>query len=114
MSPRNESLCYFIIDSAILKGLKFNHLILGLCPQPRFVSPRNEVHYVLKDYSTALELYMAVSILHEFIHFGENYTKIFLPYDNANNDPGFQFENQYYGGSVNFNYATGEITYERN
>lgn len=57
---------------------------------------------------------MAVSILHEFIHFGENYTKIFLPYDNANNDPGFQFENQYYGGSVNFNYATGEITYERN
>lgn len=62
-------------------------------------------NYVLKDYSTALELYIAVRILHEFIHFGENYTQMFLPY----NDSGFQFENQYYGGRVSFNYATGEI-----
>jgi hypothetical protein len=70
-------------------------------------------NYKVTSYATALELYIAVSILHEFIHFGENFTQIFLPYDNPYNDAGFQFENDYYGGRVFFNYVTGEITYER-
>lgn len=70
-------------------------------------------NYVLTSYSTALEFYIAVSILHEFIHFGENYTQIFLPHDGTFNDPGWLFENSMYGGRVFFNYVTGELNYEK-
>ena len=70
-------------------------------------------NYMVKDYSTALEFYIAVTTLHEFIHFGENYTQKFIPYEGNLNDAGFQFENQLYGGRVTFNYVTGEIIYEK-
>ncbi len=70
-------------------------------------------NYLVTSYPTALEFYMASSILHEFVHFGENYTQIFLPHDNAYDDAGFQWENNYYGGTVDFNYATGKITFEK-
>lgn len=56
---------------------------------------------------------MAVSILHEFVHFGEHTTQIFLPHEGSFNDAGFQWENNMYGGSLNFNYLTGEITYKK-
>ena len=73
----------------------------------------NASNYLVTSYPTALEFYMAASILHEFIHFGENYTQTFLPHDNDYNDAGFQWENNYYDGRIDFNYATGEITYIR-
>ena len=68
--------------------------------------------YLVTSYSTALEFYLASSILHEFIHFAENYTHKFLPHDNQYDDAGFQWENNFYGGTVSFNYATGAITLE--
>ena len=70
-------------------------------------------NYMVKDFSTALEFYISVTILHEFIHYGEDYTQTFRPHEGGQDDAGFQFENEMYGGKVYFNYATGEITYEK-
>lgn len=70
-------------------------------------------NYLVQNYPTALEFYITVSILHEFIHFGENYTETFLPHEGNYDDPGYQFENNIYGGRVKFDYPTGNITYEK-
>ncbi len=72
-----------------------------------------QTSYIYKDYSTALEFYITVAILHEFIHFGENMSDIFLPHNGNTDDVGFQFENDMYGGRVFFNPVTGALEYEK-
>jgi hypothetical protein len=69
--------------------------------------------FLAKDFSMAVEFYLTVSILHEFVHFGENYTQTFLPHENGYDDSGYKFENEAYGGRVKFDYKTGNITYEK-
>ncbi len=84
-------------------------------PNVMYISEKlvNSTNFIQKDYGTALEFYMAVVILHEFVHYGQNYTGNYTPYDNSYKDVGYQFENEVFGGRVVFNYATGEITYEK-
>lgn len=72
-----------------------------------------DTNYLTADYPKALEFYMSVVILHEFIHFGENYTQIFAPYTGHATDVGYQFEDNYYGGRVIFNYLTGALTFDK-
>ncbi|WP_461486400.1 hypothetical protein, partial [Pedobacter sp.] len=72
-----------------------------------------QTNYIYKDFSTALEFYITVVILHEFVHFGENKMQIFLPHNGNTDDAGFQFENNMYGGKVFFNVITGIIEYEK-
>lgn len=62
--------------------------------------------------ATAAEFYLSVCILHEFVHYGEHATQNFLSHNNRYDDPGFRFEEDYYGGAVQLNYTTKEITYK--
>jgi len=70
-------------------------------------------HFISTNYATALELFITACILHEYIHYGENTTQIFTPYTGSQDDPGYQFENSYWGGRVQFNSETGAITYDK-
>jgi hypothetical protein len=67
-------------------------------------------NYFTTQYPTATEFYLTVTILHEFVHWGENNTQIFTQHAGNLDDAGFQFENSYYGGKVNLIPATGVIT----
>ncbi|TCD28989.1 hypothetical protein EZ456_02180 [Pedobacter psychrodurus] len=58
--------------------------------------------------STMLEFFITSTILHEFVHFGNDLTNI-TPATIGFFDAGKQFENYYYGGDVNYNPTTKNI-----
>lgn len=68
-------------------------------------------NYFSTTYPTATEFFLTACILHEFVHYGENVTQIFTPHSGGQDDAGFQFENTYYGGKVDFNSQTGITTF---
>lgn len=67
-------------------------------------------NYFSTQYPTATELYLSACILHEYIHFGENITQIFVGHEGRFDDAGFQFENKYYGGRLEYNKVSGIVT----
>lgn len=68
-------------------------------------------NYFSTTFPTATEFYLTACILHEYIHFGENMTQIFIGHAGRLDDAGFQFENKYYGGRLEYNKVTGIVTY---
>lgn len=74
---------------------------------------RKEMSMLNNTDAHTFNLFLASTILHEFIHFAENVNYIQYPFDPYGNDSGKQFENDYYGGDINYDSTLDKVLFRR-
>jgi len=100
----------------VVEGLALNNTFADYNPETGLIridaGTVSNVNYFSSTYATAMDVFITAVVLHEFIHFGEHTTQTFIPHQGRQDDAGYEFENKYYGGRVDFDPIKGTISYK--